>query len=482
MCDNWVALRDSTPAGQVIFAKNSDRPIFDCQPLVYQPRRSWGASGSIQLEYVQLPQVKETYAHLGARPYWCWGYELGLNEHGLAIGNEAIFTRSFRQAASAWQSGAGPEPGLLGMDLIRLALERCQNARQAVFLIGELVKQYGQFGSALPSHDHAAGGYDNAFLIADPDEAWVLEAVGHRWVAQRISTGYASISNQPTIQVHRDAGSPDLLDYAIAQGWWPDDQRTHFDFARAYVDENTPRHLSYLRQRRTQQLLAEKAGQVTPAWMMRIARDHYEDSFLGGPVFDAGDPDFLTVCMHASPADFTWGNTASSCVAVLPANPHEIPVLWWTPGPPCNGCYVPFFPHGSRLPEAVSTAGLAGLSVTPPAEAAPDQYSPGSYWWRFRELLDRVKGAAVGSLPGCYTERNRRVRARFDALEGEFASSLPDVLRQATQARQAGESADPAVLDAFTDGCVQAVEQALQELIAEFPPVERANIDKKDNL
>ena len=57
--------------------------------------------------------------------------------------------------------------------------------------------------------------------------------------------------------------------------------------------------------------------------MKRIARDHYEDTFLRGPYFDAADPDCLTVCMHNSPADFTWGNTASSCVAVLPAQGVE---------------------------------------------------------------------------------------------------------------------------------------------------------------
>ena len=98
-----------------------------------------------------------------------------------------------------------------------------------------------------------------------------------------------------------------------------------------------------MRMMRSRQLLAERSGQVTPQWMMRIARDHYEDTFLQGPYFDAANPDFLSLCMHVSPADFTWGNTASACVAVLPDKPGDLPVFWWTPGPPCNGCYVPFF-------------------------------------------------------------------------------------------------------------------------------------------
>ena len=97
---------------------------------------------------------------------------------------------------------------------------------------------------------------------------------------------------------------------------------------------------------------------------------------MQGPYFDAADPDLLTLCMHVSPADFTWGNTASSCVAVLPKSRAELPVFWWTPGPPCNGCYVPFFPHGSRLPEMVSNAGTFGNKVVAPPQAEPDTFSP----------------------------------------------------------------------------------------------------------
>ena len=71
MCDTWVALRDVTATQSVIFAKNSDRPIFDCQPLVFTPRTAWPAHATLQLEYVSLPQADSTVATLGASPYWC---------------------------------------------------------------------------------------------------------------------------------------------------------------------------------------------------------------------------------------------------------------------------------------------------------------------------------------------------------------------------------------------------------------------------
>ncbi len=453
MCDTWVALGNVTTSGQVIFAKNSDRPIFDCQPLVKYARQTWPAGSRVQLEYVDLPQPETTFATLGSSPYWCWGYEEGINEYGVVIGNEAIYTKTFRQAVQS-----PPQPGLLGMDLVRLGLERGQTAAQAVQVMGDLIEQYGQYGSGVPGEDHARGGYDNSFIIADHREAWVLEAVGCRWVARRSTDGYCAISNEPTVRHEWDVGSQDVQDYAHEQGWWS--TGVPFEFARAYIDDRTPRQVSHLRLMRSRQLLANRLGDITPDWMMRIARDHYEDTFLNGPYFDAADPDFLSICMHVSPADFTWGNTASSCVAVL----ADVPVFWWTPGPPCNGCYVPFFVQGDTLPPIVSQAGTAGKQVTAPPDAVPDSFAPVSYWWLFRELNDRVKGDAIRSIPGLYPERNRIVRAKFDALERNFAAQLAQVL----QADQAANGVSATILDDFTADCVQRVVAAVRDLLSQF--------------
>ncbi|MFL5806449.1 MAG: C69 family dipeptidase [Roseiflexaceae bacterium] len=461
MCDTWVALGDMTTTQSVIFAKNSDRPIFDCQPLVFTPRTSWPKHSSLQLEYVTLPQADVTFATLGASPYWCWGYEQGINEYRVAIGNEAIYTKTFRDAAQAYQSGHSPALGLLGMDLIRLALERSRSATEAIDVLGSLVERYGQFGSGVPTKDHAAGGYDNAFLVADPYKAWVFEAFGQQWAARRLIQGCTSISNQVSIRTAWDAQSSQLVDYAERNAWWSATEAP-FDVARAYIDERVPRQISHIRQQRSRHLLAEAAEGITPQWMMRIARDHYEDTFLDGPAFDAADPDFLSLCMHVSPADFTWGNTASSCVAVLAHAPEEPPVFWWTPGPPCNGCYVPFFVEGSQLPAIVSQAGMAGKQIIPPPEAAADTFASTSYWWLFRQLMDTVKGDAIAARPGYYPQRNQIVRAQFDQLEQEFAAEVPEVWRGYVAA------GDPGMLDRFTERCVERVVGTLEGMLNEW--------------
>jgi secernin len=68
MCDTWVALGDVTLSQNVIFGKNSDRPIFDCQPLVFSPRTEWPANSRIQTEYTELPQADCHLCPLGLTP------------------------------------------------------------------------------------------------------------------------------------------------------------------------------------------------------------------------------------------------------------------------------------------------------------------------------------------------------------------------------------------------------------------------------
>jgi len=462
-CDTMVALSDATTTGTTILGKNSDRPVYDCQPLVHHPRQDHSPGTSIKLEYRTIPQVGRTHATVGSSPYWCWGYEEGMNEFGVAIGNEAIFTKTFADSVAASKAGKPPEPGLLGMDLLRLGLERGKTAREALDVITGLVERYGQWGSGVPTMDHESGGYDNSYVIADGKEAWILETVGKRWVARRVTRGVAAISNQPSIRTQWDLASGDLVDYAVEKGWWPKHKKGRFDFAMAYIDLKTPLQLSQIRVQRARQLLGQKKdGNVSPRWVMRILRDHYEDTFLDGPYFNAALPDFLTLCMHSSPAEFTWGNTASSAVFILPDDSERLARMWWTPVTPCTGLYLPVFAGAGRLPKVLSTAGKMGKTVTPPPQAKRDEFSEQSYWWLFRDLLDKVKGDRIG------TEFNKRqpvVRAAFDQLEKKWADQCRQVEGRSIAEINSGKSAGATrILDDFTAKCVGEAVATVNEL------------------
>ncbi len=465
MCDVLVALPDVTTTGTTILGKNSDRPVFDCQPLVYEPRRTATPGAPLRLAYVEVPDARESYATLGSSPYWCWGYEEGVNEFGVAIGNEAIFTAAWAAAVADAKAGRPPARGLLGMELLRLGLERGRTARAALDAMTDLLERHGQWGSGVPACGDETGAYDNSYIVADPREAWVLETVGRRWAARRFTSGAASISNEPSIRTAWDLGSRDLEAYARDRGFWPRDATERFDFARAYQDLGKPLQLSHIRAQRSRQLVRERMPDsgVSPRWVARILRDHYEDTFLEGPYFNPALPDFLTLCMHSSPAGFTWGNTATSAVAVLPAAPDRLAQFWWAPVTPCTGCYVPFYVEARGVPERVSRAGREGKRVTPPPEARPDAPASGSYWWLFRTLLDVVKGNETGDR---YHERQPLVRARFDELEQAFADEAARVEAEALAAKRRGHGDEVSrILGAFTGRCVERAAATASELI-----------------
>jgi len=124
-----------------------------------------------------VDQVGKSNAVILSKPAWMWGAEMGANEHGVCIGNEAVFTKLLEKE--------GLEEKLLGMDLVRLALERAKSADEAVTVITDLLEKYGQGGPCSDTQTDFT--YHNSFLIADRKEAWVLETAGALWAAENIT-------------------------------------------------------------------------------------------------------------------------------------------------------------------------------------------------------------------------------------------------------------------------------------------------------
>ncbi len=136
MCDTLVALGTHTADGAVWFAKNSDREPGEAQLVEVVAGADHPSSSDVRCTYLSVPQAPRTHTVILSRPFWMWGAEMGVNEHGVAIGNEAVFTRMpYRR-----------DGVLTGMDLLRLALERSGSAEQAVETIVALLYDHGQGG------------------------------------------------------------------------------------------------------------------------------------------------------------------------------------------------------------------------------------------------------------------------------------------------------------------------------------------------
>jgi dipeptidase len=168
----------------------------------------------------EIPQVAETYRFLNtAYP--------ALNEAGLAIGETTIGGR---------RELVNNEGMFMIEELERLALERCKTAREAIKLIGDLVKQYGY------------GDYGECITIADGKEVWHFEIMGAGplekgavWAAVRIPDDHVGISaNIPRIpeinlkDPDHYMASENVFQVAQDMGWWDAKSGKPFKFWEAY--------------------------------------------------------------------------------------------------------------------------------------------------------------------------------------------------------------------------------------------------------
>ncbi|MDH3214259.1 MAG: C69 family dipeptidase [Myxococcales bacterium] len=352
MCDSVVAVGAETSSGTTLFAKNSDRKERECQPFLQFSEASHPPQARTRCTHIEIPQVAETYRVMGHSPWWVWGFEHGVNEHAVAIGNHAVFSKELLE----------PTPGLIGMDLVRLGLERGRTAREALEVIATLVESYGQGGSALAPGE---GGYHNSFLLADPSEAWILETSNRRWVAR--GTRLDAVSNHFSMGVDWEISSRDLESFARAHGWWSSAGRV--DVAAAYRESRIPGFVSEGRQGRARELLRAGRGRHDVAGFQRLLSDHLHGGLVWHGEGKLDEERFWTLCAHSDPV--SW--TTASLVAPLPADSSAPWPVWIAFATPCTGIFLPVYLDGV-LPPALARGG-----------EGPD---PESAWWAFKRLQD----------------------------------------------------------------------------------------------
>lgn len=162
-----------------MFAKNSDREYDEPQVMVYIAAKD-NKEKMVKTTYIEIEQIRHTHALLISKPVWMWGAEMGVNDCGVCIGNEAISTKTAKDNKES----------LIGMDFVRLGLERSSTAKEALTVIVRLLEKYGQGGNCGYNKKTY---YDNSYLIMDREELYVLETVGKNYAIKRKKK--ASISN-----------------------------------------------------------------------------------------------------------------------------------------------------------------------------------------------------------------------------------------------------------------------------------------------
>jgi len=335
-----------------------------------------------------------------------------VNEHGVAITSDACPSREDKGELSE---------GGIGFSLRRLVAERAKTAREGVRVAGELISRFGY---------NASG---RAYIIADPDEGWLLHAVkGKHWVARRVPDNeVAVIANRYTItRVDLDdkdhfQGSSDIIEYAVHRGWYNPQKDGEFDFAKTYSDPGAYGDMrNIMRQWRGCDLLAAKRPKLDdplpfsfkpdrkfrPRDLFKVLRDHYEgtkhdlsDRYRNGTP-NAGKN--RTICSESTQYAF---------VAHLRSGlPAEIaPVLWLALRRPDSNAFSPWYvgmenaPGGSSWenpeaswknhftplpPQALEDAGLAFTAYARLSEAVDRQYreriaKAQKVWRNFEEFL-----------------------------------------------------------------------------------------------
>ena len=380
-CDTLAVAADNSACRSHMMAKNSDRPIGEAQPLQWFPPADHTAGEMLAITGMEIPQVSHTYGVLGSKPYWMYGFEMGVNDQGVVIGNEAENSRD---------KDCEKKEGILGMDLLRLGLERGATAREALDVIVALLEEYGQLRNASVLYQSH---YENSYIIMDPQEIWVLETASRRYAAKRVTTGVFNIGNCYTLEKDLELASPDLEAHARENGWLLPNEP--FNFSKAYMKDFAAQTLAIPRWRRVRQLSQEKKLHDLDS-LKAIFRDHYEGDPVLQPRYGASTGYLPTVCRHALQWDMS--QTASSMIA------------WYQDGigtvvreaysHPCCSLYLPAYPE-----------------VPLPAEMAfaEGTFSEDSLWWQM-DRLAKIIGIDYDRFAPRVQEKAKKIEAEIEGM------------------------------------------------------------------
>jgi secernin len=239
------------------------------------------------------------------------------------------------------------------MELLRFGLERASTAQEA---LQEMTRLVSAFGQGRCDGCPGSASYDNIYMIADANEAFVLLTAGYEWAWERVKSSTLSISNIGQVGVEADSISPTAHTTAIALGLW-NGTGAFPGFASVYGNSSAAQS-GRQRQARSSYLL-QSSAQLSIEDMMDILSDHGVGNQPRQPTprwsDDQHNPE---LCAHgAGPPPSAEYHTAASLVADLPdlsgsnrlpynssSNSNRLPVFFHSLSNPCSSIFYPVFP------------------------------------------------------------------------------------------------------------------------------------------
>ncbi len=434
-CTNIIVTRGASADGSVMITYSCDgewHPILKLTPPADYPPgdslevRRWkgGISGKI-------PQVEHTYGVVNL-----------MNEHQVVIGETTFDGRKELQ---------DPDGMLHYWDLMRLALQRAETARQAVEIMTELAQTYGYRSTG------------ESISIADPQEAWLLEIIGTGpgdkgavWVAVRIPDGMitahankARIGTFPLDDPENCLYSDNVIDVAVERGYYDPKSGQPFNFQEAYCP-STPRNRRYgdgrvwsvFRRAAPSLNLSPdyyrgvEGAQPYPLWIkpdrklsledvFALMRDHYEgtdfDMTKGVDAGPFGSPyRWRPLDWELDGVQYSWErpiSTQQTGYSIVSQSRSWLPdpvggVLWYGVDDTYTTCYVPLYCCITEVPPSFARGKIS-------------KFTWDSAWWVFNFV------ANFANLKYSYMIKD--ILAVQKELEGELIALQPAVDRTAVE-------------------------------------------------
>jgi dipeptidase len=358
-CYTIVAGKKATVDGAVLFAHNEDDGGREFVNFWKVPGQLHKPGETVRLVHGgSLPESDSTWEFSWIECVNQSFSDFYMNEWGVTLASNACTSKV---------TDAEVTQGGIGYMLRRIVAQRAKTAREGVKIAGRLLDKFGYA---------AQGSYGRTLVIADKNEAWLLDILpGKYWIAERVPDD--AVVLQPNIYVIRKVDFSDTVNfifckkdirkYAQKHHWYCPGKNATFDFSYIFSDFRS-RHFAErgydTRQWRGQEFISGKSISVTeakksglpfsvkpnrklaPADLMKLLRDHYEGTIYDVSADRKGNPN------RSSERTICYQTTQFSVVVQLRRDmPKEIsPVLWLSFGRPDVNAYVPFYPVATSIP------------------------------------------------------------------------------------------------------------------------------------